>query len=90
MKKNMASEQGIYWLRSMAKDRDVFNSINAENCLALIDKLQKDIRDLGVRYNAVKKDRDRYLRVLDEARVKALDEQDIPFAKGDFQEEEDW
>ena len=87
MKKNMASEQGIIWLRSMSKDVDIFNSVNAENCLALIEDLRRQLRDLGSKYNALRKDNQRAWNIINEARIKALDQNDIlPFEP----DEEEW
>lgn len=66
--KNRASEQAIVWLKSMCADSDSFNAINAENCLALIDKQRKALVSLGAHFNNLRKQRDRYARVIEEAR----------------------
>lgn len=69
MAKNIANEQALLWLRGMANDRsDVFNSINAENCLMLIEKQRKALVSLGAHFCNLKKQRDRYARIIDEAR----------------------
>ena len=67
MPKNMANEQAIFWLRSMQNDKDVFNSINAENALNLIAKLQKDISIMGGRLNQIRKQRDDAWKAMKEA-----------------------
>lgn len=67
--KNIANEQALVWLRSMANDQnDIFNAINAENCLALIEKQRKALVSLGAHFCNLKKQRDRYARVIEEAR----------------------
>lgn len=68
MKKNRANEQAILWLNSMRADPNSFNAINAENCLALIDRQRKALTSLGAHFNNLRKQRDRYARVIDDAR----------------------
>ena len=70
MKRNLANEQAVVWLKSMAADPDSFNAINAENCLALIEKQRKALVSLGAHFSNVRKQRDRYARVIEEARKK--------------------
>lgn len=70
MKRNRANEQAILWLNSMRADPDSFNAINAENCLAIIDKQRKALVSLGAHFNNIRKQRDRYWRVIEEARRK--------------------
>ena len=67
--KNRANEQAIVWLKSMCADTNSFNAINAENCLVLIDKQRKALVSLGAHFNNLKKQRDRYAQVIEEARV---------------------
>jgi hypothetical protein len=45
-----------------------FDAINAANCLALIEKQKKALVSLGAHFNNLKRQRDRYAKVLEEAR----------------------
>ena len=76
MKRNRANEQAMVWLRSMCADTDSFNAINAENCIALIHKQQNALMSLGAHFNSMKRQRDRYLTVLEEARKKLAEEKE--------------
>lgn len=58
----------------MALDPNSFNAINAENCLALIEKQRKALTSLGAHFNNLRRQRDRYARVIEEARVKIENE----------------
>jgi hypothetical protein len=66
-KKNVANEQAIAWLKSMAADENVFNSINAENCLELIHKQKKALVSLGAHFHNLRQQRDRYEMILEAA-----------------------
>lgn len=52
---NRADAQAIEWLKSMAASDDIFASINAENCLALIEKLNERYGRLGAQFCTLKK-----------------------------------
>ena len=73
MKRNRANEQAMVWLQSMRADPDSFNAINAENCIALIERQRKALVSLGAHFNNLQKQRDRYFRVIEEARRKMHD-----------------
>jgi hypothetical protein len=66
-RRNLANEQAIQWLKSMMNSENPFDSINAGNCLALIDKQKKALVSLGAHFCNLKKQRDRYASVIAEA-----------------------
>ena len=68
MKRNRADEQAIVWLKSQTKNPDSFDAINAENALALIDKQRKALVSLGAHFHNLKRQRDRYARIIEKAR----------------------
>jgi len=74
MRKHRANDQAILWLHSMMADPNSFNAINAENALALIEKQRKALVSLGAHFNNLKKQRDRYARIIDLARQKVEEE----------------
>jgi predicted nucleic acid-binding Zn-ribbon protein len=63
----------ILWLRSQMLNPNSFDAINAGNCLALIEKQKKALVSLGAHFNNLKRQRDRYARVIEEARAKYED-----------------
>lgn len=71
MKRNRANEQAMMWLKSMCADPNSFNAINAENCMALIERQRKALVSLGAHFNNLRKQRDRAWKIIDEARKKA-------------------
>ena len=72
--RNLAADQAITWLYSMMADPDSFNAINAENCLAMIERQNKNLRSLGAHFSNLRKQRDRLLKELeDEKKVKKSD-----------------
>ena len=58
------------WLKSQTANPNSFDAINAENALALIEKQRKALVSLGAHFNNLRKQRDRYFRVIEEARRK--------------------
>ena len=71
--RNVANDQAMTWLRSMANSENVFDAINAQNCLAMIEKERKAYISLGAHFCNLKKQRDRYAKIIDEARRNACD-----------------
>ena len=69
MPKHTANEMVMTWLdMKIHENPDGFDSINAENCQALILKQRKALIRLGAHFNNLKKQRDRYAQVIEEAR----------------------
>lgn len=75
MKKNRSNEQALAWLESMSHSENFFDAINAKNALALIDKQRKALVSLGAHFSNLRKQRDRYAAVIEEARRKILNEE---------------
>ena len=68
MKGNGATSHAVHWLNSVKNSSEGFDSINAENALALIDLQNRRLKALGASFYQVKKQRDNAWKALEEAR----------------------
>ena len=68
MAENRANIQAVHWLNSIKNSSEGFDSINAENALALIDLQNRRLKALGASFCQVKKQRDNAWKALEEAR----------------------